>query len=168
MIGAPMEQTFVFADLAGFTALTEARGDDHAADVALAICAQLKRLLPEGAEDLKLLGDACLIRVPRAGDAVELGLRLVERPVDPAAHLDVRVGMHTGTAVQRGPEWFGSALNVAARVVAQAQGGEVLLTAATRAAAEGVAVRYVARGTHELRGLTQPLALHAARRVAAT
>jgi hypothetical protein len=56
----------------------------------------------------------------------------------------VRVGMHTGSAVERDGDWFGTTVNLAARVSAAASGGEALLTAATRAAAgevEGVEVR---------------------------
>jgi class 3 adenylate cyclase len=37
--------TFVFADLAGYTALTEAHGDEHAADVAEGFCRRVRALL---------------------------------------------------------------------------------------------------------------------------
>lgn len=158
-------QTFLFADLAGFTALTEAHGDEHAADIALGFCAALNRMLPEDAEDLKMLGDACLVRVGGAQDAIELGLKLTCDLAPRHGFPDVRVGMHAGTAVRRGSDWFGATVNIAARVVAFAEPGDVLLTAATREDAdELVDVALDDCGVHELRHVTRPLHLYRARR----
>ena len=47
----------------------------------------------------------------------------------------VRVGLHHGTAVERDGDYFGAAVNLAARVSAEANGGEVLLTGHTAALA---------------------------------
>ena len=44
-MGADARQTFLFADLAGFTALTEAHGDEHAADLAERFCDAVCELL---------------------------------------------------------------------------------------------------------------------------
>jgi adenylate cyclase len=157
--------TFVFADLAGFTALTEAHGDEHAADVALEFCRELNRLLPEDAEDLKMLGDACLLRVGAASDAVELGLRLTGELARRHGFPDVRVGMHTGTAARRGDDWFGSTINIAARVAALAGPRDVLLTSATRdASGDRDAVVFEDRGEHELRHVAAPVVLYRASR----
>lgn len=157
--------TFVFADLAGFTALTEVHGDDQAADLAVEFCRSVNRLLPPGAEDLKMLGDACLLRVDEASDAVALGLSLTGEVATRHGVPDVRVGMHTGTAVRRGAEWFGAAINIAARVAAMAGPGEVLLTATTRdAVAKRPDVRFADRGVHELRHVSTPVQLYSAHR----
>jgi adenylate cyclase len=75
----------------------------------------------------------------------------------------VRVGMHTGPAVERSGDWFGAAVNLAARVSGAAAGGEVLLTDATRDAAgqlEGIAL--VERGRQTLKNVTEPVVLVAA------
>ncbi len=127
--------TFLFADLAGFTALTEAHGDDQAADLAGDFCASVRRLLPaHEAEDVKAIGDASLIRGTAAPLTVRLGLRIVHEVGAQHGIPSVRVGMHTGPAVERDGDWFGTTVNVAARVSALAGGGDVLLTDATRTA----------------------------------
>lgn len=160
------EHTFVLADLAGFTALTEAHGDERAADIAVELCHELNRLLPEDAEDLKMLGDACLLRVGGAGEAVGLGLRLTGDLSRRHGFPDVRVGMHTGTAVRRDADWFGSTINIAARVAALASPCDVLLTAATREAAfTPEAVLFEDYGAHELRHVAAPVHLFRARSV---
>ncbi len=156
--------TFVFADLAGFTALTEAHGDEHAADIALEFCRELNRRLPDDAEDLKMLGDACLLRVAAARDAVALGLRLTDELGRRHGFPDARVGMHTGGAARRGDDWFGSTINIAARVAELAGPTEVLLTAATLQAAGTLdGVGFEDRGTYELRHVTAPAHLYRAR-----
>lgn len=157
--------TFLFADLAGFTVLTEVHGDERAADVALEFCADLNRHLPEGVEDLKLIGDACLVRADRADDGVVLGLDLAQDIAARHGFPDVRVGMHTGTAARRGRDWFGAAVNLAARVGECARPGEVLLTSATREAAGELGdVTFADRGEHELRHVSRPVHVFAAER----
>lgn len=152
------QHTFVFADLAGFTALTEAHGDERAADIALEFCRELNARLPEDAEDLKMLGDACLLRVGDAVDAIEVGLRVTREIARRHGFPDIRVGMHTGSAARRGSEWFGSTINMAARVAALAGPGDVLLTSATRdKAGTREDVIFEDCGMHELRHIALPV-----------
>lgn len=73
-------------------------GDNIAADTALAFCAQLNRLLPDGAEDIKMLGDACLVRADQAAHAVWLGSALVGWAEARHGIPGVRIGLHTGSA----------------------------------------------------------------------
>jgi adenylate cyclase len=67
--------------------------------------------------------------------------------------------MHTGTAVRRGGDWFGSAVNIASRVADVADAGEVLCTDATREAL-GPAVPLRERGQREFKNLVRPLQLY--------
>src|SRR5215217_8714365 len=128
-------QTFLFADLLGFTALTEAHGDEQAADLVGGFCTAVRQLLAaHQAQEVKTIGDALMLRTGDAAAAIRLGLCIV---LDVGAQHGfplVRVGMHTGPAVERGGDWFGTTVNLAARVSAAASGGDALLTAATRAA----------------------------------
>jgi adenylate cyclase len=155
------EQTFLFADLAGFTALTEAHGDEEAADLAGEFFESVRDVLSEyGAEEVKTIGDAMLLRVPDPVQAVRLGLRIVDEVARQESFPVVRVGMHTGPATERAGDWFGAAVNIAARVSAAAGGSEVLLTAATSEAAdelEGVELRR--HGTERFKNVSDPVAI---------
>jgi hypothetical protein len=71
----------------------------------------------------------------RSDRGVELGLLIVEDVGARHYFPVVRMRMHTGAAVERGGDWFGAAVNLAASLWAVASGSEVLLTAATREAA---------------------------------
>ena len=129
-------QTFLFADLSGFTALTEAHGDEEAADLVGGFCVAVRRLLAEHrAHEVKTIGDALMLRAGDAAAAIRLGLCIVHDVGAQHGFPLVRVGMHTGPAVERDGDWFGATVNLAARLSAAAAGGELLLTAATRSAA---------------------------------
>src|SRR5829696_3803050 len=129
-------QTFLFADLSGFTALTEAHGDEQAADLVAGFCVAVRGLLAaHQAQEVKSIGDALMLRTGDAGAAIRLGLCIVHDVGAQHGFPLVRVGMHTGPAVERDGDWFGATVNLAARVSAAAAGGEALLTAATRDAA---------------------------------
>jgi adenylate cyclase len=94
--------TFLFADLDGFNALTEAHGDEQAADLAGELSRAAGLLLPRfGAEQVKTIGDALMLRVGRPADAVKLGLALTHDLLAECGYPTIRVGMHHGTAVQR-------------------------------------------------------------------
>lgn len=160
------ETTFLFADLVGFTAFTEDHGDEAAADLAEKFCARVCEL-NEGhaAEEIKTLGDACMIRVPSTDCAVELGLEIVEA-VGPSQGLPrVRVGIDSGAAVERRGDWFGSTVNRAARVVAAAEEGSVLVTEAVRVAAPDLSgVTFTPRGAERLAGIKKPVRVYRADR----
>jgi adenylate cyclase len=158
--------TFLFSDLVGFTALTAADGDDRAADVALAFYAQVRALLPEhGAEEVKTIGDALMLRCTDQADAIRLGLRIVDDLASVPGFPPVRVGMHTGPAVHRAGDWYGTTVNVAARLCAAAGGGEVLVSESTRDGARGLRkIELTGRRLHWLKNVTEPVGAFSARR----
>ena len=159
-----MEHTFLFADLAGYTAMTEAHGDEMAADAVAEFCRDVRELLPQfEAEQIKSIGDAVMVRVPDPGAAVMLAVRLVGEIGTRHGSLAVRVGAHTGPAVHRDGDWFGAAVNLAARVAAGAQRGEVVMTEATHSAASGALSEYEieARPGQTFKNVAEPVTLYA-------
>jgi len=156
--------TFLFADLSGFTALTEAHGDFEAAELVGTFYGVVRELLPvhEG-EEIKTIGDAMMIRVPEAREAVRLGLEIVDtfhlRPGFPVIH----VGMHTGPAVRQGSDWLGGSVNIAARVAGAAAGDEVLLTETTHDAAREIeGVELESLGKMRFRNVAEPVHVYRA------
>jgi adenylate cyclase len=164
------EATFVFADIAGFTALTEAHGDEEAVAIVdeftELVCRDLSAI---GGEHVKTIGDALMLRIPEPGDAILLGLEVSQRTLRDHGSVPVRVGLHHGPAVERNGDYFGGAVNLAARVSSIAGGGEVLVSGPTAALApdlEGVV--YESRGRQELRNVSEPVEIFAALRLDST
>lgn len=128
------DHTFIFSDLVGFTALTEANGDEHAAELALDFYERVRTMLPGH------------------------GLRMVSGLEAVPGFPPVRVGMHTGPAISREGDWYGATVNVAARLCAAAGGGEVLVGESTlKAAGRMRKVRVAERRLHWLKNVTEPI-----------
>lgn len=151
--------TFVFADLVGYTALTDQHGDQAAARVAREFRRTMGALSREhGAWRVKSMGDGVMIWAPDPAGAIALAARTVERVGTREDLLPVRVGVHTGAAVMSGCDWYGSAVNVAARLASEAAPNEALVSAATREAAAGAAAPpFSGRRELTLRGVARPV-----------
>lgn len=101
------EVTIVFADLAGFTALTEAHGDQDAVDVAARFFDLARRCLAEGAAVVKTMGDAVMISGASVAAGIATALRLATAVNDELSYPMLRVGLHAGPAMERDGDYFG-------------------------------------------------------------
>lgn len=155
-----IEATFAFVDMAGFTALTEAQGDEDAADLATMFAELTRAALAPGDRLIKTIGDAVLVTSPDAG----AGLSLIERLLTEAAAEPrlptLRAGLHHGEAVERDGDVFGAAVNLAARVAAEAHPAEVLGTAVIAAAARELGIPVVEIGEVALKNVRQMTCLY--------
>jgi class 3 adenylate cyclase len=157
------DHTFLFADLVGYTSFTEQMGDDVAADVAVAFQAHAERLAGTYAcEVIKKLGDAVMIHGTDAARVLALALRLRRELAKEGGFPPLRMGVHSGTAVQRAGDWYGATVNVAARVADAAGAGEILLSRTTRDRIERAGVTIADRGARSFKNVTAPLAVFAA------
>ena len=163
-MGSDTSAAFLFADIAGFTALTEAHGDEQAVALVEQFAEAVKGELPPiGAQYVKTIGDALMVRIPDAGDAIRLGLRITHDLLGGHEAPAVRVGINYGPAVERAGDYFGATINVAARVSALASGGEALVTGETAALAPDLeGVFYESRGRQVLRNVSKPVEIFAA------
>lgn len=155
------EATFLFADIAGFTALTEAHGDEDAAQLAADFCHEVRRAVPDyGGQHVKNIGDALMLRMPEPAAAVELGLWVTHELMSEHGSPSVRVGLHHGPAVRRDGDYYGAAVNLAARISGEASANDVLMTAATATRAGDLPnVAYEPRGRRQLRHVHEPVEL---------
>jgi adenylate cyclase len=156
-----VEATIAFVDVASFTALAEASGDDAAMLVLDRIDTIVRRLLVERDGKLvKQVGDGFMLafRDPAAAVhfAVATQAELARYPELPA----IRVGINTGPALYRTGDYLGSAVNIASRVATAAMPGQILLTevVATAASKAGIEVEEV--GVRVMRGVDDPLPLY--------
>jgi class 3 adenylate cyclase/DNA-binding SARP family transcriptional activator len=168
--------TFALTDIEGSSGLWES--DPTAMASALELHDELiARAAEEHAGRLlktKGEGDATVTVFRRASDAVETALELqralAEADWPGGLDLRVRIALHTGEAHEREGDYFGPALNRAARLRALTRGG---LTVISQATAEIVhdrlprEVELVDLGRQQLRGLTRPERVFELRRIAA-
>jgi adenylate cyclase len=162
---APQElHTFLFADIAGYSLLTELDGDEAAADLAMRFVSDASSVAYDhGAEVVKGLGDAVMVHADDAGRALRLALDLLRELDRDELMPPIHAGLHTGPAVGRSGDWWGATVNIAARVAAAAGPGQILLTEATRVAAgETDSIRLRELGPLRLKNITFPVQVYAA------
>jgi adenylate cyclase len=79
-----------------------------------------------------MMGDGAMIVADDVLDAFELARQLVDDAGRLPGRPAVRVGIHMGEAVERDGDYFGHAINVAARVAAESEPSQILVTEAVR------------------------------------
>lgn len=105
-----------------------------------------------GGRLVKMLGDGMLATFDGPARALRCARELVERA--PGLGLQLRIGIHTGECeVVRGDDLAGIAVHIAARVVAEAPPGEILVTDTVRTLVIGSELRFQDRGRQALRGI---------------
>ena len=103
---------------------------------------------------VKGTGDGFHAAFARAADAVKAAEHLQAATADLPA-LKVRVGINTGEVQERDGDYFGQAVNRAARLMAAGHGGQVLVAGATAELVSGLTLRNL--GEHRLRDLASPM-----------
>lgn len=144
--------TFLFSDIVGSTRQWEAspemraRVDEHFRVSADAVTTN-------GGAIFSRMGDGIAAAFASAGAAAAAAVALQQAM--PATGLAVRVGLHTGEVERRDDDYRGRPVNRAARIMAVAHGGQVVLSAATAAMLVDAWPLHDL-GTHRLRDLSMP------------
>jgi adenylate cyclase len=155
-----VQVTIAFADLAGYTRLTEEAGEEEAVDVVERFVQAVQDTLPGDARVIKTIGDAVMIVASDTAALVDwaVGFQELQRGTRPTP----RIGLHCGLALYRDGDYYGRAVNLASRVGARAAGGEVLVTAPVMTAA-GPHLGFEPIGEVKLKGFNEATELYVAR-----
>jgi adenylate cyclase len=152
----------VFADLSGFTRLTEEAGDEVAADTALTLAQLVSEIAARHRGSVvKLLGDGVLLHFRDPGDAVRASLDIVERaPANglPPAH----VGVNAGPMLYDEGDYFGRTVNIAARIASRASAGQVYVGEALAGTVPETSFRLLEVGEFALKGIGRPVRVYEA------
>jgi len=153
-----------FLDLAGYTRLTEERGDQAAAELAASLAVLVDRSSRDrGGVPVKWLGDGVMFHFWDPAGAALAALSMAEElPLAglPPAH----VGVVAGPVVAQGGDYFGRTVNLAARFAAHARAGQVLVSQSVVETASPQGVIFVELGDVRLEGISRPVRVFEARR----
>lgn len=163
-VHSPHPEACVFADLSGYTRLTEELGDAAAAQMAIGVSELMQDVasLHDG-RVVKMIGDAAHFHFHEPVDAILAALAFVEG-AEPHGLPPAHVGVNAGPMTYTDGDYYGSAVNIAARIAAIAGLGQVLVgeVAATAAVSEGV--RFEEVGPTQLKGVAHPVMIYRALR----
>ena len=150
-----------FADLVGFVRYTEEEGEEQAIDLIERFVDAVEETLPGDARVVKNIGDGVMIVGTDPEALVDWALGFQEgfekrsRP---------RIGIHYGDAIYRDGDYYGQNVNLAARVVSRAHGGEVVLTEPVYdVIPPDPKLSFEPIGDVKLKGITDPVMLFVAR-----
>ena len=155
-------RTFMFTDIVGSTGLAETLGDDAWERLLRWHDETLRGVIGRGGGHVvNSTGDGFFAAFESASSAIETAIAvqraLRDHPDSGGAELAVRIGLHTADATQRGADYSGIAVHVAARIGALAEGGEILASANTIAeAGEGLVAASITR-PEPIRGVSTPV-----------
>ena len=123
-----VERTLLMADLSGYTALTETHGALHASETVLRFGHMAEESLEPGVTVVDRIGDQVLCAGADTQAVLRCALRLFAAIEREPNFLRAQAGIHRGPVVEREGRLFGAPLNLTARLVAHARGGQVLCT----------------------------------------
>jgi class 3 adenylate cyclase len=157
--------TILFTDIEGSTALTQRLGDARARD----LLREHERMVREalkahGGSEVKTMGDGFMASFSSATKALECAISMQrvfaghnESAPEP---LNVRIGLNAGEPIAEDEDLFGTAVNVAARICAHAEPGQILAPSVVRELAAGKPFLFADLGETELRGFEDPVRLY--------
>ena len=160
--------TILFTDVEGSTALTERVGDAKAREVLRANERIVREALKaHGGSEVKTMGDGFMASFSSATRALECAIAM-QRAF--AAHneaadapIRVRIGLNAGEPIAEQEDLFGTAVNMAARIAARAEGGEILASDVVRQLVAGKGFLFADRGEVELKGFEEAVRLYEVR-----
>ncbi len=154
----------LFTDIVGHTAMFRRLGDEAGRRV----LREHERIVREalrahGGAEAKTMGDGFMAWFTSVTKAVECAVALqrafAERNETAAEPLHIRVGLNAGEPIAEGDDLFGATVILAARIAAQADGGEILASLAVRELCIGKGFLFADLGQVALRGFEDPVPL---------
>ena len=154
--------TLMFSDMEGFTAMTERVGDLRAREVIRSHNAIVReQLVKHGGYEVELRGDGFLLAFGSARQALLCAIEIqrafaARNEQDPEEPIRVRIGLHTGEVLKDAEKFFGKTVILAARVAAQAEGGEILVSSLLKELTESVGdIRFGKAREAALKGISE-------------
>jgi predicted ATPase/class 3 adenylate cyclase len=151
--------TILFTDIEGSTALAQRLGDKayHA------LLAEHNRILREqvarhGGHEVKCMGDGFMVAFASAARALSCAVAIqkafAQHNERAEQAINVRIGLNTGESIEEAGDYFGTAVTLAARIAARAQGGQVLVSEVVRTVGGSLAgVEFRDAGRKQLKGI---------------
>jgi class 3 adenylate cyclase len=159
-------QAILFTDVEESTLLTATLGDAAAREV-MRTHEQLTReaVVAHGGTEVKAMGDGFMVAFPSASGGLDCAVALQQTFAQHNESADtpirIRIGVNAGEPIAEDDDLFGTAVIVAARVAARANGGEILTTEGVRHLVAGKGYGFSDHGTAELKGFEEPMRLYA-------
>ena len=161
-----IDVTFAFCDLKDFSAYAEDHGDRAAADLIERLAVVIAGELGHHGHVVKALGDGFMLTYREPGEAVAACVRIIDQ-MRGAGAPGVHASVHHGVVLYREGDYFGRAVNLAARLLGLAGRDEIFASEAVVRATAG-RFDWESRATQAIRGFSEPICVYRLRSAAPT
>ncbi len=145
--------TLMFIDIEGSTRMSEQLGDTAWSALISNHFESIRHAAEShGGAVIKTLGDGAMIAFPAVSEALSAAIDV--QATSAASQLRVRIGIHTGDAVQAESDYAGLAVNKTARITSAASGGEILASSITVELADSLGFQFGPERSAELKGIS--------------
>jgi class 3 adenylate cyclase len=157
--------TILFTDVEGSTALTHKLGDARAREVMREHERMVRTALEAyGGSEIKTTGDGFMASFTSASQALKCAVAMqrafAEHNETADEPIRVRMGLNAGEPIAEAKDLFGTAVNLAARIAAEAAGGQIIVSGVVRELAAGKGFLFSDQGEVTLRGFEDPVRLY--------
>jgi adenylate cyclase len=150
-----------FIDLAGYTRITDERGDEEGARLARDMSTMVERIVSDHAgTPVKWLGDGVMVRFRDATTAVRATLEMVVAA--PVIGLPAHAGVAAGPVVMQDGDYFGRTVNLASRIAGGAIAGQTLVSPLVVELIDDAGLSFREAGPLELKGFAEPVTVYEA------
>jgi len=152
--------SFLIADLAGYTSLTETHGDLLAANLVYRYKEIVGEILREDTIIVDSVGDAVLITSTNPGNLLELAIDLLQKTEDEPNFPSLHIGLNFGKIIEREGHYFGNTLNLTSRISSHSRGGQILCSEGFLNAVENkVNYSFIKLGNIRFKNVSKPIAV---------
>ncbi|TAL43083.1 MAG: DUF4242 domain-containing protein [Chitinophagaceae bacterium] len=158
-------RTFLFTDIVGSTDLTQLVGDAKAITIIRKHNEIVRdNLISNSGKEVKHTGDGIMACFVSAFKAVNCAREIQKnlkafRDNNPDYPLHVRIGLNTGEPVTEGDDFFGVAVQMAARICNKAESNQVLVSNIVKELCMGKTINFIDLGQTELKGFSSPVSV---------
>lgn len=162
----PGVRTIMFTDIVDSTAMCSEHGDDAAIAMLKAHDGVVREALGKnGGREVKHTGDGIMASFVSAASAVRCACQIQGglndyNASEPLCPVVVRIGLTAGEPVEDSDDLFGSSVQLAARLCAKAEPGQVLVSNVVADLCIGKGLKFAQAGECELKGFAQPIETH--------
>jgi class 3 adenylate cyclase len=157
-------RTILFTDLEGSTSLTQQLGDARA----MALLRTHDEIIRDsvrrhGGSEVKHTGDGLMAAFPSVSGAIDGAVQIQRRFAnedDVGFPFRIRIGMSAGEPVTEHSDFFGAAVQLAARLADRAEPGTVLVSSTVRDLALGKGFEFLKRGRLRPKGFPDPVQVY--------
>ena len=158
----PQMFTFMFTDIAGSTAMTQKLGNAGAQKVVRAHNTAVRNGLASfQGHEVKHTGDGIMATFPDGIHAVAAAVQILKEvqtynAANEMFPLTIRVGINTGEAVEEENDFFGTAVQLTARICDKAADGQAWISEGVLHENKGSTTKFIPRGEFEMKGIDEP------------